>query len=72
METILVLEGLGRALVGEDRITVSPGDIIHLPPGTLHTFEALEDLKVVEVSTPELDDVVRVQDRYGRAADSDQ
>ena len=36
-------------------------------PGTLHTIEALEDSIVVEVSTPELDDVVRLSDRYGRA-----
>jgi hypothetical protein len=35
-------------------------------PGTVHTIEALEDSDVVEVSTPHLDDVVRLQDRYGR------
>jgi mannose-6-phosphate isomerase len=38
-------------------------------PGTVHTIEALEDSVVVEVSTPELDDVVRIADRYGRGRD---
>lgn len=37
-------------------------------PGALHTIEAIEDSVVVEVSTPELDDVVRLSDRYGRVA----
>ena len=37
-------------------------------PGALHTIEAIEDSIVVEVSTPELDDVVRLSDRYGRVA----
>ncbi|MGC1166473.1 MAG: cupin [Solirubrobacterales bacterium] len=36
-------------------------------PGQVHTIEALEDVIVVEVSTPELDDVVRLADDYGRA-----
>lgn len=36
-------------------------------PGQVHTIEALEDAVVVEVSTPELDDVVRIADDYGRA-----
>jgi mannose-6-phosphate isomerase len=36
-------------------------------PGEVHTIKALEDAVVVEVSTPELDDVVRVADYYGRA-----
>jgi mannose-6-phosphate isomerase len=36
-------------------------------PGVVHTFEALEDSVILEVSTPELDDVVRIEDRYGRS-----
>lgn len=39
-------------------------------PGQVHTIEALEDSVVVEVSTPELDDVVRLTDDYGRAGTS--
>jgi mannose-6-phosphate isomerase len=45
---------------------LEPGDIIEIPPGTKHRIEALEDAKIFEVSTPELDDVVRVTDDYGR------
>jgi mannose-6-phosphate isomerase len=36
-------------------------------PGVVHTFEALEDSVILEVSTPELHDVVRIEDRYGRS-----
>lgn len=39
-------------------------------PGTIHSIEALEDSVVLEVSTPQLEDVVRLQDRYGRAGGS--
>jgi mannose-6-phosphate isomerase-like protein (cupin superfamily) len=45
---------------------VGPGFSWRVEPGTVHTIEALEDSDVVEVSTPHLDDVVRLQDRYGR------
>jgi quercetin dioxygenase-like cupin family protein len=43
------------------------GDAQHVPPGTVHQFEALEHTDVLEASTPHLDDVVRLKDRYGRA-----
>jgi len=36
------------------------------PPGTVHRLTAVEDTTIVEVSTPQLDDVVRLEDRYGR------
>jgi mannose-6-phosphate isomerase len=42
------------------------GDSVHVPPWTVHRLTALEDSDVFEVSTPELDDVVRLEDRYGR------
>lgn len=45
---------------------IGPGFIWRVEPGTVHTIEALEDSDVLEVSTPHLDDVVRLQDRYGR------
>jgi mannose-6-phosphate isomerase len=44
-----------------------PGATWRNEPGQVHTIEALEDAVVVEVSTPELDDVVRLTDDYGRA-----
>jgi quercetin dioxygenase-like cupin family protein len=43
-----------------------PGDRVHVAPKTVHRMTALEDSNILEVSTPELDDVVRLEDRYGR------
>ena len=48
------------------KIELSPGQRIHVSPKTIHRMTALEDTDVFEVSTPELDDVVRLEDRYGR------
>jgi mannose-6-phosphate isomerase len=45
---------------------IGPGSTWRNEPGTVHTIEAIEDSTVFEVSTPELDDVVRISDRYGR------
>jgi mannose-6-phosphate isomerase len=42
------------------------GDTVHLTPGTRHRLTAVEDTDIFEVSTPEIDDVVRLEDRYGR------
>ena len=49
---------------------MKPGDVFHITPGTLHRMTGLEDCDILEVSTPELDDVVRLEDRYGRAGTS--
>lgn len=46
--------------------TLGPGASWRNEPGVVHTIEAVEDSTVLEVSTPELDDVVRLSDRYGR------
>jgi mannose-6-phosphate isomerase-like protein (cupin superfamily) len=46
---------------------VGPGHAFHIEPGTVHRWRALEDTTVLEVSTPEIDDIVRLEDRYGRA-----
>ena len=43
------------------------GTTVMLPPGAVHRMEALEDSRFFEVSTPELTDVVRLEDDYGRA-----
>jgi mannose-6-phosphate isomerase len=45
---------------------VMPGDNWRNRPGELHTIEALEDSDVLEVSTPDLDDVVCIREQYGR------
>lgn len=43
------------------------GDTLHITPGTRHRMTAVEDTDIFEVSTPEIDDVIRLEDRYGRA-----
>lgn len=42
------------------------GDVFHCVPGTVHRMIGVTDVDVIEVSTPELDDVVRLEDSYGR------
>ena len=42
------------------------GETAHIPAKLIHQIEAVEDSDVLEASTPELDDLVRLQDRYGR------
>ena len=44
-----------------------PGESVRITPRTIHRMTAIEDSDIFEVSTPELDDVVRLEDRYGRA-----
>jgi mannose-6-phosphate isomerase len=50
---------------------LTTGSVWRNEPGKIHTIEALEDAVVVEVSTPELDDVVRLADDYGRIGTSE-
>jgi mannose-6-phosphate isomerase len=50
----------------ESTEVVTPGVAFRLRPGTVHRLKALEDTLVLEVSTPHLDDVVRLEDDYGR------
>ena len=45
---------------------MGPGDAVHVTPPTVHRMTAIEDSDIFEVSTPETDDVVRLEDRYGR------
>jgi len=57
----------------EDDLTtteLAAGDTWRNVPGDVHMIEALEDCTVLEVSTPELDDVVRLSDSYGREGTS--
>ncbi|TMB56472.1 MAG: cupin domain-containing protein [Deltaproteobacteria bacterium] len=71
-ETIHVIAGLVDLEVAAPEtplrtVRLGPGDGWHLPPGTRHRLTAVEDTDILEVSTPELDDVVRLEDRYGRS-----
>jgi mannose-6-phosphate isomerase len=49
------------------RTEMRPGDAVHVTPKTVHRMTAIEESDIFEVSTPELQDVVRIEDRYGRA-----
>jgi mannose-6-phosphate isomerase len=73
-ETIHVHSGSARFEIGEsaeelESAVVAPGDSFHIRPGVVHRVLALEDTLLLEVSTPHLDDVVRLEDRYGRNGD---
>ena len=48
------------------RREMHPGERVHITPKTVHRMTAIDDCDIFEVSTPELDDVVRLEDRYGR------
>jgi mannose-6-phosphate isomerase-like protein (cupin superfamily) len=61
----LQLGGLGEAVLENE--VVGPGACFRFRPGTVHRVKALEDTTILEVSTPHLDDVVRLEDDYGRA-----
>ena len=50
---------------------VAPGAAFHFRPGTVHRVTALEDTTIIEASTPHLDDVVRLEDLYGREGTSE-
>ena len=71
-ESWLVQEGRARLELGAvggalEELEIGPGDAFRYRPGTVHRVTAIEDTMVLEVSTPHLDDVVRIEDRYGRA-----
>ena len=73
-ETIFLFAGklLFEIKEGDElvKIEMKPGDRIHVKPPTVHRRTAIEDCEIMEVSTPELDDVVRLEDRYGRSGTS--
>ena len=72
-ETVYVHEGRVQWEIGEPGATlldteiVGPGTSFRIRPGTIHRMTAIEDTLMLEVSTPHLGDVVRLEDRYGRA-----
>jgi mannose-6-phosphate isomerase len=53
-----------------DDVQLKVGESFRITPGTIHQMVALTDCDVLEVSTPELDDVVRLSDKYGREGTS--
>jgi mannose-6-phosphate isomerase-like protein (cupin superfamily) len=76
-ESWYLLEGraeLEFAAAGEKTTStevVTPGAAFRVRPGTVHRITAIEDVLMLEVSTPHLDDVVRLEDSYGRGGTSE-
>ncbi len=66
-ETLYLQSGRVRLELGEEEFVWEPGQRVEIAPETVHRMEALEDSVMLEVSSPELDDVVRLEDRYGRS-----
>lgn len=58
---------VGKAVLSKE--VVGPGAAFHFAPGTVHRVRALEDTTILEVSTAHLDDIVRLEDRYGRVTE---
>jgi mannose-6-phosphate isomerase-like protein (cupin superfamily) len=74
-ESWLVQDGRARLELGEvggeiETSEISRGDAFRFRPRTVHRVTALEDTLVIEVSTPQLTDVVRLDDKYGREGTS--
>lgn len=70
-ETIYLHTGEMRLVIGPEAGTLEErhmvaGDRVRIRPGTVHRMVAVTDCDVLEASTPHLDDVVRLEDRYGR------
>lgn len=70
-ETIHLLRGAMRFWAGPDQdaleeVRLEEGQSYHIAPGTVHRMEAVTDVDILEASTPDLEDVVRLEDRYGR------
>ncbi len=71
-ETLFLESGSCDLQTGPDQnnlktLRMEPGSIFHVAPGTLHRMNAVTDCRFFEVSTPQLHDVVRLQDNYGRS-----
>ena len=71
-ETVLVLQGLLDLVLEDDdgelrTHRLEPGMSARIRPGRRHRFIGAADVDLLEVSSPEIDDVVRLEDRYGRA-----
>ena len=74
-ETVYVMSGKMVFEVGpkdgeREDLIMKAGDSYHITPHTVHRMIAIEDTHILEASTPELDDVVRLEDKYGREGTS--
>ncbi len=75
-ECLYVFKGVLQLELGDDggeleAYEMVPGDTVRIQPGRRHRMTAIQDCDVFEVSTAEIEDVVRLEDRYGRAGTTD-
>ena len=76
-ESWYVLEGRARLELGRvgegsvEEVEIAAGQAFRFRPGTVHRVTGVEDTRILEVSTAHLDDVVRLEDSYGREGTSD-
>jgi mannose-6-phosphate isomerase len=71
-ETMYLESGELLLEAGDSEESLAPvafpaGSVFHIPPGCLHRLTARTDCRIFEASTPHLDDVVRLKDKYGRS-----
>jgi mannose-6-phosphate isomerase len=74
-ESLVVLRGTLRLHLEDDEgivrvLELGPGESAHVDTHRIHRFEAATDVELVEVSTPEIDDVERLEDDFGREGTS--
>ena len=67
IETLMVADGTAEMTLDRAVCRYGPGEVVHIPAGVVHRIAAVEgDVDLFEASTPELDDLVRLEDDYGR------
>lgn len=66
LESMYFAAGSGTLILGNETKEITPGLAVTIEPGTIHRIIATSDVTVFEVSTPQVEDVVRVEDAYGR------
>jgi len=74
-ESIFIISGRLRLTLEDETgvigvVELGAGDHHHVPTGRIHRFEAVERTELMEISTPELDDVIRLEDDFGREGTS--
>jgi len=65
-ESLYLDDGIAHITIDNKEFDIGPGAVLEIPPGTLHRIEAVIDCRFIEVSTPELEDVIRIEDDYER------
>jgi len=65
-ECLYLEDGIANVVMDNKEFEIGPGAVLEIPPGTLHRIEAVIDCRFIEVSTPELEDVIRILDDYNR------